>query len=187
LYAVGKASFNMLAYLFQSWPSLIYRWIVDAGLKMPEPILSKEITEIEFDEMWHFRQKKNNKTWIIKAIDRCTGKTIAWVIGQRDEATFKRLYMKIAHLDNCLFFTDAWRVFAKVLPPERHVIGKKYTAAIERDNSNTRHHVGRFTRRTKVVSKSNFMINLTMKIWCIITSMPNVFKQYQQDMLCIFR
>jgi len=45
LYAVGKASFNMLAYLFQSWPSLIYRWIVEAGLKMPEPKITKELSE----------------------------------------------------------------------------------------------------------------------------------------------
>ena len=80
LYAVGNASFNMLAYLFQSWPSLIYRWIVEAKLKMPEPKITKKTIGIESDEMWHFRQKKKNKKWIIKALDRCTGKTIAWVI-----------------------------------------------------------------------------------------------------------
>ncbi|MDR2606024.1 MAG: hypothetical protein LBC38_01930, partial [Oscillospiraceae bacterium] len=44
-------------------------------------------------------------------------------------------------------------------PAERHIIGKAFTHAIERDNSNTRHHLGRFTRRTKVVSKKEFMVD----------------------------
>jgi len=37
--------------------------------------------------------------------------------------------------------------------PERHVIGKAYTITLEHDNSNTRHHLGRMSRSTKVVSK----------------------------------
>ena len=45
-------------------------------------------------------------------------------------------------MNDCLFDTDDWEAWAKVLPPERRVIGKKYTTAIEPDNSNTRHHLG---------------------------------------------
>jgi hypothetical protein len=35
LYSLGKASFNMLAKLFDTWPSLTYRWITEAGAKIP--------------------------------------------------------------------------------------------------------------------------------------------------------
>jgi transposase len=28
LYSLGKVSFTMLAYVFDSWPSLVYRWIM---------------------------------------------------------------------------------------------------------------------------------------------------------------
>ena len=77
----GQGILQMLAYLFQSWPSLIYRWIVEAKLKMPEPKITKKTIEIESGEMWHFRQKKKNKKWIIKALDRCTGKTIYDCLG----------------------------------------------------------------------------------------------------------
>ena len=46
-----------------------------------------------------------------------------------------------------------------------YIIGKSGTTAIERDNSNIRHNLGRMTRRTKVVSKSERMLNKTLKLW----------------------
>jgi len=92
----------------------------------------------------------------------------------------------VKHLDNCIFYTDNWDAFAEVLPPERHVIGKSQTDAIERDNSNTRHHFGRFTRRTKVVSKSPLMVDLTIRLWSALT-IPEIFKKWQNQMMTIFR
>ena len=112
---------------------------------------------------------KKRKIWVIKAVDRSTGRTVAWVLGGRDTATFRRLYDKVKHLKYCIFYTDNWDAFAEVLPPERHIIGKEHTTDIERDNSNTRHHLGRFTRRTKVVSKKEFMVDLTLRIWHAVT------------------
>jgi len=92
----------------------------------------------------------------------------------------------VKHLKNCTFYTDNWDAFAEVLPPERHIIGKSGTPAIERDNSNTRHHLGRFTRRTKVVSKSEVMVDLTIRLWLSLTK-PEIFKRWQNQMLSIFR
>ena len=94
---------------------------------------------------------------------------MAWVLGGRDTKTFKRLYAKVKHLKNCMFYTDAWDTFAKVLPPERHIIGKSGTIAIEQDNSNTRHYLGRFTRKTKVVSKKDEMVDMSIKLWLALT------------------
>ena len=53
-YSLGKASCNMLAHIFCTWPSLVYRWIKEAGAKLPDGEVSGEITQMEFDEMWHF-------------------------------------------------------------------------------------------------------------------------------------
>jgi insertion element IS1 protein InsB len=133
-----------------------------------------------------FHWLKKNKKWIIKAVDRGARRTVAWVIGGRDAATFQRLYDKIKHLKNCLFYTDEWDAFAKVLPSNRHVIGKTHTTTIEQDNSNTRHHLGRMTRRTKVVSKKEHMIHASMKLWCALTD-PETFKAYQRTFLSIFK
>jgi transposase len=61
LYSLGKASFRMLAKIFNTSPSLIYRWIVEAGCKLPEPEVPGDIKHMEFDEMWHFvGSKKTN-------------------------------------------------------------------------------------------------------------------------------
>jgi len=89
-------------------------------------------------------------------------------------------------LNGCRFYTDDWDAFAKVLPKDRHIIGKAHTVAIERDNSNTRHQLGRMTRRTKVVSKKEEMVEDAIKMWCALTQ-PEVFRRYQHIALSIFR
>jgi len=61
LYTLSKASFNGLARIFDTWPSLVYRWVVEAGVKLPDEAVPGDIREMEFDEMWHFiGSKKQN-------------------------------------------------------------------------------------------------------------------------------
>ncbi|MDR1921358.1 MAG: hypothetical protein LBS31_06390, partial [Candidatus Adiutrix sp.] len=60
------------------------------------------------------------------------------------------------------------------------------TASIERDNSNTRHHLGRMTRRTKVVSKKEGMVHASLKLWRALNE-PKVFTHYQELFLSIFK
>ncbi|MCL2134636.1 MAG: hypothetical protein FWH37_03660 [Candidatus Bathyarchaeota archaeon] len=43
LYFLGKVSFNMLVRIFDTWFSLVYRWIVEAGVKMVRTEFSGEI------------------------------------------------------------------------------------------------------------------------------------------------
>jgi hypothetical protein len=40
--------------------------------------------------------------------------------------------------------------------------------------------------RTKVVSKNKTMVDLTLRLWNALT-IPEVFKQYQQKLMAIFR
>ncbi|MBP6951304.1 MAG: IS1 family transposase [Alphaproteobacteria bacterium] len=68
-------------------------------------------------------------------MDCCAKRTVAWAIGDRDASTFRRLYEKVKHLENCIFYTDDWDAFAKVLPRDRHVIGKVHTTIIEQDHN----------------------------------------------------
>jgi insertion element IS1 protein InsB len=128
---------------------------------------------------------QKNKLWVIKAVDRGTRRTVAWVLGGRDTATFQQLYDKVKHLEKCVFYTDAWDAFAAVLPTERHVVGKMHTVTIERDNSNTRHHLARFTRRTKVVSKLTHMVDITLRIWHAVTT-TGLFDDLQRLMTCVY-
>lgn len=133
-----------------------------------------------------FHRLKKNTLWLLKAVDRASRRTVGWVLGGRDAATFQRLYDKVKHLTQCAFYTDDWDAFAKVLPAERHIVGKAHTIPIEQDNSNTRHHLGRMTRRTKVVSKKVEMADATMKLRCALTQ-PETFAAFQRIALSIFR
>jgi insertion element IS1 protein InsB len=123
--------------------------------------------------------------WVIKAVDRAAKRTIAWVLGSRSQKTFKRLYAKVKHLKNCKFYTDGWETFAKVLPKDRHIVGKKHTTAIESDNSNTRHHLGRFTRKTKGGSRSEEMVDISLSLWSALTN-PAIFHWFQSTALSIY-
>ncbi len=70
LYSLGKSSFGMLGKIFGHSRSLTYRWIVEEAAKLPEPVISGDIKEMEFDEMWHFLGSKktrsgSSKRWIV--------------------------------------------------------------------------------------------------------------------------
>jgi IS1 family transposase len=92
----------------------------------------------------------------------------------------------VKHLETCIFYTDDWEAFATVLPPDRHIVGKEHTHCIERDNSNTRHHLGRFTRRTKVVSKCEKMVDYSLRIWHAVTT-TKLFDVLKNKLTGIFR
>ena len=129
---------------------------------------------------------KKRKLWVIKAYDRAKNEMIAWVTGSRSAKTFRRLYEKVKHLKGCTFYTDSWDAFSKVLPKAKHVIGKQHTVAIERDNSNVLNDLARFTRRTKVVSKSEKMVNNTLRLWQAFQT-SNLFSVLQKIILSIFK
>ena len=58
----------------------------------------------------------------------------------------------------CVFATDDWAGFYRLLPEERHFLGKDLTFPIEASNSDIRHRLARFVRRSKVSSRSLHMV-----------------------------
>ena len=75
-YALGKGSYNMLGKIFKRDPSLIYRWIKEAGLVLEEPIPSADIKEIEFDELWHFIGSKKINSGSLKPLTVAQGELL---------------------------------------------------------------------------------------------------------------
>lgn len=70
LYGSCKASYGMIARLFDVSRTSVLNWIRSFGKSIPEPLLDTKIEEVEFDEMWHFVNKKNKKygygePWIV--------------------------------------------------------------------------------------------------------------------------
>ena len=93
-YSLGKGSYNMLGKLFKRNRSLIYRWIKEAGMNMAEPLIDSEITEIEFDEMWHFIQSKktsfgSSKPLTVVAGELSPGFSVVVIAQHSDGSTTK--------------------------------------------------------------------------------------------------
>ncbi|MEM6603967.1 MAG: hypothetical protein AAF621_07945, partial [Pseudomonadota bacterium] len=59
------------------------------------------------------------------------------------------------------------------------------TFPIEQDNSDVRHHLARMTRKTKVVSKSKEMVDISLKLYAFFRNAENV-KEFSQKFLSIF-
>lgn len=83
------------------------------------------------------------------------------------------------------YFTDNWEVYNEVIPAEKLTQGKKYTIGIEQNNSNVRHYLGRMTRKTKVVTKSIEMLNISLLIACNFNEYDG-YRIYQKIFLSIF-
>ena len=70
LYSLGKCSFRMLAKIFNTHPSLVYRWIKEASERLPKYQIEDNITEIEFDEMWHFIKSKKTNYGLLRLLTK---------------------------------------------------------------------------------------------------------------------
>ena len=164
LYAMGNMSFCAIARILGVSDVAILNWVRDEARKVSEPSTKGEAVVITLDEMWHFVKKKSNKLWVWRAYDPIARRTIAWVLGGRDDATCQRLLDKIG-VEGKTFVTDDWDGYHRLIPESQLFTGKDLTCPIEQDNSNIRHFLARFRRRTKVVSKVVQMVDLSLRIY----------------------
>ena len=70
LYSLGKASYGFIAKLFGVTPPAVQKWLKQEAALLHNPNISSDISEIEFDEMWHFigskkRNSGSSKRWIV--------------------------------------------------------------------------------------------------------------------------
>ena len=85
-------------------------------------------------------------------------------MGGRDDETCQKLLDEIG-VKGRTFVTDDWEGYHRLIPQSQLFTGKDLTFSIEQDNSNIRHFLARFRRRTKVVSKSEEMVDLSLRLY----------------------
>ena len=113
---------------------------------------------LELDETWRFIGRRKANVWLWVALERRTRRIIGWVSGDRSEKTAQQLWERLpaAYRAQSHCYTDFWRAYACVVPPEHHTAcGKEQgqTTPIERWNTTLRQRVGRFVRDTLSFSK----------------------------------
>ncbi len=111
-------------------------------------------------------------------------RTLAWELGGRDDATCRRLLDKVGIAGN-IFLTDEWEGFRRLVPDEQHFVGKDLTFPIEQDNSDIRHHLARFRRRSKVTSRARHMVDGALRLLCHLRR-PENFLPLRNRFLSIF-
>ena len=108
----------------------------------------------EIDEQWSFVGNKQNQRWLWYAGSPHFKRVLAYTLGRRVDESLKTLLALLKPFHCRLFCTDNWCAYEHLLPIEKHLITKRYTQSIERQNLNFRIHIKRLARRTICFSKS---------------------------------
>jgi transposase len=93
MYGSCKASYGMIAKLFNVSRPSVLNWIRSMGRKLPEPEIDTDVKFIQMDEMWHFINKKNKKygsgePWIVIETEPSDG-LLAIVMLKRSENSIR--------------------------------------------------------------------------------------------------
>lgn len=108
----------------------------------------------EMDEFWSFVESKQNQRWTWYAMDKRSGIILAWHNGKRTDEDFKKLLFHLLNIPIEWYYTDSWGSYSKLLPEDKHRVGKDITWRIERKNLNFRTHLKRLNRKTICFSKN---------------------------------
>ena len=110
---------------------------------------------LEVDEFWTYVGSKKNKMWLIYAYHRATGEIVAFVWGNRNKKTARKLREKLSSLGVSFdtVYTDDWDSFKNAFAADNHIIGKENTVGIEGNNCRLRHRIRRAFRKTCCFSK----------------------------------
>ena len=125
---------------------------------------------ISFDEMWTYvgarRKGKRQAVWIWTAVvEEVDGsRWMDYAVGQRDEATFVRLYARLPAAAR--YRSDDYRVY-QWLPCHKHQVGKgSEVHRHEGLHSVLRGKLNRLVRKTKGYSKSLEMLTGSLaRVW----------------------
>lgn len=128
---------------------------------------------------------EKNTLWIWRAIDGVSRRALSWKLGNRSDKDLKALVEKV---DNrrCTFITDEWEGFFRTLPQERHLYGKDLTFPIESTNSDIRHRLARFKRKTKATSRSADMVHKTLKLFHFFQDNAHHVASYMAPLIAFF-
>jgi len=155
LHLCGMSMNSIASILMVSTQSVMrwIRWAADKFAPLPE-IKSEKVERLEMDEMHHFLLKKTQKLWIWKVLDHDSRKLYAWSYGNRDIETGCKA---LRHLDGCavgIVYADSYSAYPDIVGATPLVQSKKNTYQIEQNNSQQRHWLASFHRRSKVVTRS---------------------------------
>ena len=138
---------------------------IEVELIRADELEEQEIQETELDEMWSFVGNKDNQRWLWHALDRRSGKVLAYVFGRRKDQVFLELKKLLLPFGIQKYCTDGWGAYERHIPPEQHEVGKRKTQQIERKHLRLRTRIKRLTRKTICFSRSEEMHDIVIGLF----------------------
>ncbi|MCU0355654.1 MAG: IS1 family transposase [Cytophagales bacterium] len=109
---------------------------------------------VSIDEQWSYVGSKQNQHWLWYAIEKHSGKVLAFAFGKRSDEAFAALKQLLSRFRIRWHYTDSWGGHQRHLWDSGHKVGKAGTQDIERKNLDLRTRIKRLQRRTIGFSKS---------------------------------
>jgi len=109
--------------------------------------------DVQADEQWSHVGNKDNQRWLRYAIDAATGCILSFVFGRRQDKVCEQLISNLKAFNIRTYCTDGWGSYSKLIPKDKHVIGKQNTQKIENKNLLLRTRIKRLARKTICFSK----------------------------------
>ena len=179
MYAHCGLSMLGIAKLFKVSDVAVLKWI----RKFSDQIILPEekAKMIQIDDC----KRKKNPIWIWRAINGISRRATEPHFGSRSDADLKKL-VEMVDDGTCEFVTDGWGGFFRLLPPERHFFGKDLTFPIEATNSDIRHRLARFKRKTKASSRSLDMVGRSLLLFHYFQDYPSNIEPLLNSFLSFF-
>ena len=108
---------------------------------------------------------KKDSIWIWKAVDHNSKKLLGWRCGDRSSKTLTSFFNEQNLWRAKRVYSDNYVCYANVVGAAQLRQGKQHTYKIEQNNALQRHWLGRFRRRTQIVTHSLDMMNRTIALF----------------------
>ncbi len=126
---------------------------------------------LELYEMYSYTLRKIDNYWILIAICGMTRQVVAFMLGDRIEASCRMLWERIpAPYKKCKIFSSFLRSYCKVFPKQTHCSVGKETGPpchVKRWNNICRQKNARYTRKTLSFSKTIFYQKLVTRLFIV--------------------
>jgi len=97
------------------------------------------------------------------AADQFRKRCIDFICGKRDTKIFRKLWNQLKDKAINGFCSDYWKSYSELIPSEKHCESKAETFTVGY-NSRIRHYSAGFKRKTKCYSKSQYMMEISLKL-----------------------
>ena len=119
----------------------------------------------EIDEINTFLKSKNNRLWIVYAIERCSKVVVNFTIGKRTSSTLNIVVDSLNTFQPIAIYSDKLRNYKYLINQSIHKVKRYGTNYIERKNLTLRTHIKRLNRKTICFSKKEAYLEAILKIY----------------------